>query len=138
MKAQLGYLPSTHLEENHSERTVVFDTYELETAYASPEYAPLNRMVAFDVVFYILITTSDSNDIWNAIDEDIDDQTSTHELALIHNSIHAFGCCFQDWLQKTMGNNQTNYYEVIKTNGSNVVTKASCNTETVSGPPGLF
>lgn len=137
MKAQLGYLPRTQLEEDHGERTVVFDTFELETAYASSQYAPINRMVAFDVVFYILITTSDSNDIWNAIDEDIDDQTSTHELALIHNSIFAFGCCFQDWLRKTVGY-ETNYYEVINTNGSNVVTKASFNTQASSGPPGLF
>lgn len=138
MKSQLGHLPKTSLEEEHTETTVVFDTHELSELFYRDEHRPLNQMADFDTVFYILITTNDSSDIWNAIDDSLDDDTNHHTLAQINNNIYAFGCCFKEWLRKSHTVNDRHYYEVIDTNGSTVVTQASSNAQSLPYPPGLL
>ena len=138
MQLQLGHLPKTQLEEHHSESVVVFDTNDLRIIYERDEYRPLNQMLDFDTVFYILITTFDSSDIWNAIYDDLCDDTSTHTLALINSNIYSFGCDFKDWLKRSHVVKDRHFYEVINTNGSVVVTQASCNVTSLPDTPGLF
>ena len=138
MQLQLGHLPKTHLEENHSECVVVFDTNDLRLIYEREEYRPLNQMLDFDTVFYILITTFDSSDIWNAIDDELCADTTTHTLSLINKNIYSFGCEFKDWLARSHEVKDRHFYEVINTNGSVVVTQASCNATSLPDTPGLF
>ena len=95
-------------------------------------------MLDFDTVFYILITTFDSSDIWNAIDDELCADTTTHTLSLINKNIYSFGCEFKDWLARSHEVKDRHFYEVINTNGSVVVTQASCNATSLPDTPVLF